>query len=62
MIGNFYDFCLFLGLIARKLGELFGFNPGVPPFYAACCFDDLSRGFVLCVLNASFKKRFHNAT
>ena len=41
---------------------LFGFNRGVQPFYAACRFDELSRGFVSCLLNASFEKRFHNAT
>jgi hypothetical protein len=41
-------------LIARKIAELFGFDRGIWPFYAACCFDELSRGFVLCLLNASF--------
>ena len=25
------------------------------PFYAVCCFDELSRGSVSCLLNASFK-------
>ena len=49
-------------LIARKLAELFGFNRGVRPFYAACCFDELSRGSVSCLFNASFEKQFHNAT
>jgi len=39
-------------LIARKLAVLFGFNRGVRPFYAACCFDDASRGSVSCLLNA----------
>jgi hypothetical protein len=34
---------------------LFGLNRGVRPFYAACCFNELSRGSVLCLLNASFK-------
>ena len=34
---------------------LSGFNRGVPPFYAACRFDELSRGSVSCLLNASFK-------
>jgi hypothetical protein len=43
-------------LIARKLAVLFGFNHGVQSFYAACRFDELSRGFVSCLLNASFKK------
>ena len=42
-------------LMARKIAELFGLNHGVRPFYAACRFDELSRGFVLCLLNASFK-------
>ena len=42
--------------MARKMiAELFGFNRGVWPFYAACCFDKLSRGSVSCLLNASFK-------
>ncbi len=49
-------------LIARKLAELFGFNRGVRPFFAACCFDELSRGSISCLLDASFGKRFHNAT
>ena len=30
-------------MIASKLGELFGFNRGVPLFYTACPFDELSR-------------------
>jgi len=60
VIDIFNDFCP--RLISRKIGELFGFNHCVPPFYAACCFDELSRGSVSCLLNASFKKRFHNAT
>jgi len=42
-------------LIARKLAELFRFNCGVRPFYAARCFDDASRGSVSCLLNAIFK-------
>ena len=37
-------------------------NPDIRHFYAACCFDELSRGSVLRLLNASFGKRFHNAT
>ena len=44
-------------LIAVKL-----LNRGVRPFYTACCFDELSRGSISCLLNASFGKRFHNAT
>jgi hypothetical protein len=48
--------------MARKLAELLGFNRDVRPFYAACRFDELSRGSVSCLLNASFGKRFHNAT
>ena len=43
------------GLMARKIAELFGLNRGIQPFYAACCFDVLSRGSVSCLLNASFK-------
>ncbi len=42
-------------LMARKIAELFGLNCGVRPFYAACCFDELSRGSSSCLLNASFK-------
>jgi hypothetical protein len=42
-------------LMARKIAELFGLNRGVQPFYATCCFDELSRGSVLWLLNASFK-------
>jgi len=49
-------------LIARKLAVLFGINRGIPPFYAACCFDNVRRGSVLCLLNASFEKGLHNAT
>ena len=45
-----------------KLAVLFGFNRGIWPFYAACRFDELSRGSALCLLNASFEKRFHNTT
>jgi hypothetical protein len=51
-------------LIARKLAELFGFHFGFQPFYTACCFDELSRGSILCFLNASFEKQFpqhHNS-
>jgi hypothetical protein len=51
-------------LMARKIAELFGLNHGVLPFYAACCFNELSRGSVSCLLNASFKDRFqkcHNS-
>ncbi len=42
-------------LMARKIAELFSFNRGDRLFYAACCFDELSRWSVLCLLNASFK-------
>ncbi len=49
-------------LIARKLAVLFGFNHGIRPFYAACCFNELRRGSVLSLLTAIFEKRFHNAT
>ena len=41
---------------------LFGINRDIPPFYAACCFYDVSRESISCLLNTSFKKRFHNAT
>jgi hypothetical protein len=41
--------------MARKLAELLSFNRGIQPFYTACCFDQMSRGFVLCLLNASFR-------
>ena len=41
--------------MARKLAELFRFNRSVRPFYAARCFDNVSRGSVSCLLNASFK-------
>jgi hypothetical protein len=42
----------------------FGFNRGIRPFYAAHRFDELSRGFVSCLLNTSFEKRYpqrHNS-
>jgi hypothetical protein len=42
-------------LMARKIAELFGLNRGVRPFYAARCFNELSRGSFSCLLNASFK-------
>ncbi len=41
--------------MARKLAVVFGFNHGIRFFFEACCFDVLSRGSVLCLLNASFK-------
>ncbi len=41
--------------MARKKAELFSFNRGVRLFYATCRFDELRRGSVLCLLNASFK-------
>ncbi len=50
--------------MARKIAELFGLNRGFGPFYAACCFDELSRGSILCLLNASFKtavSQHHNS-
>ena len=40
-------------VMVRKIAELFGFNCGIRPFYTACCFDELSRGSVLCLLNTS---------
>ncbi len=48
-------FVCYQRLMARKIAELFGLNSGIRPFYAACCFDELSRGSVSCLLNASFK-------
>jgi hypothetical protein len=42
-------------LIAKKIAELIGFNVGIWPFHAACCFNELSRGSILCLLNASFE-------
>ncbi len=42
-------------LITRKVAELFGFNCGVKPFYAACRIDKLSRGSIWCLSNASFE-------
>ena len=42
-------------LMARKIAELFSLNRGVGPFYAACRFDELIRGSVSCLLNASLK-------
>jgi hypothetical protein len=56
------NFVCYQGLIASKINKLFGFNPGIQPFYAACRFDELSRGSVLCLLKASFRKQFHNST
>ncbi len=41
--------------MARKKAELFSLNRGIRPFYEACCFDELSRGSVSCLLNASVK-------
>ena len=49
-------------MIARKFDVLLGFNRGVPAFYAAYHFDELSRGSILCIFNTSFEKLFHNAT
>ena len=40
-------------LIARKLAEFFRYNCGFRPFYAAFCFDEVSRGSILCLLNAN---------
>jgi ribosomal protein L11 methylase PrmA len=49
-------------LIARMLAKLFCIHRDIWPFYATCCFDELSWGSVSCRLNTSFGKRFHNAT
>ncbi len=40
-------------LMTRKIAVLFCFNRGIRPFYAACCFGELSRWSVLCLLNVS---------
>ncbi len=37
-------------LIARKIAELFSSNRAMLQFYEACGIDDMSRGFVLCLL------------
>jgi hypothetical protein len=57
-------FVLYQCLMVRKIAELFGLNRGIQSFYAACCFDELSRGSVSCLLNASFKtavSQHHNS-
>jgi hypothetical protein len=59
VIGNFANFCPLLAFDTRKLALLFGFNRGIPSFYAARRFDELSRESVSCL---SFEKQFHNAT
>jgi hypothetical protein len=44
--------------------DLFGLNHGIQDFFAACCFNELSRGSVFCLLNASFKtavSQHHNS-
>jgi hypothetical protein len=59
------NFVRYQRLMARKIVEPFGLNRGVCPFYTACCFDELSRGFLSCLLNASFKtavSQCHNST
>ena len=42
-------------LMARKIAELFSLNRDVRLLYAAYRFDELIRGSVLCLLNASFR-------
>ena len=42
-------------LMARKIDDLFGLNCSIRCFYVACCFDELSRGSVLCLFNNGFK-------
>ena len=59
VISNFTNFCLLL-VIAMKIAE-FAYC-GVWPLNAACGFDELRRESILCLLNASFRKQFHNAT
>ena len=51
-------FVLSWRLIARKIALLFGFNPGVQPFHAACCFGELRRGSVSCLLMLASKCDF----
>jgi hypothetical protein len=55
VISNFTIFVQCQHLKARKIAGLFSFNHGVGPFYVACCFDEMNRAFVLCLLNTSFK-------
>ena len=45
-------------MITIKLAVLFGFNLGVPAFYAACHFDELSRGSILWLLTLALKSDF----
>ncbi len=42
-------------LMAQKMAEFFVLKRSLQPFYAACRFNELSRGSVSCLLNASFK-------
>ncbi len=64
-IGDWFaNFCPLSRLMARKISELFGLNRGLQPFYTACCFGELSRGSVSCLLTASFKtavSQHHNS-
>jgi hypothetical protein len=46
---------LFQRFIARENAELFSSNHYNSPFYAAFCFDELSRGSILCLNNNSFE-------
>ena len=62
VISNFTNFFRCQYLIARKIDELFGFNHGNWPFYAACFFSELNSGSVSHHLNASFGKQFHDTT
>jgi hypothetical protein len=39
--------------MAQNVGKLFLPNRGMSPFYAACCFDVLRRGSVLCLFATS---------
>jgi hypothetical protein len=45
-------------LMARKIAELFSLNRGIRPFYAAFSFDQLTRGFVLCLLMIALENDF----
>ena len=49
-------------LITRKIAKLFGWIHGIQPFYTACFFNDLSRGFISCLLKDSFETAISHIT
>jgi hypothetical protein len=58
---------IFISLVRSYLNIIVGYHAagganGTTMVVMFCLFDELSRGSVLCLLNASFEKRFHNAT